>query len=179
MKKKAVVCVFLVSLGLSILGTPAAVMAQYLGETTWTLTINQDKNGLVTPPVDVAMKGCITRMGGAYYTMQSYVGPAPDGNPIGSGGGILVGNLLKLTLPRAWKHLSTDRETGVAHVELDKATLNGTWYQVARSFNTATAGPNPVFTDHFWAGTVTRTGPVINLTPGALVGSTSLLLLEK
>lgn len=178
MKKKAVACIFLVSLGLSILGAPAVVAAQYLGETTWTLTINQDKNGLVTPPVDVAMKGCITRMGGAYYTMQIYV-EGPDGNPIGSGGGILVGNLLNLTLAHSQKHLSTDRETGVTHVEFDKATLNGTWYQVARSFNTATAGPNPVFTDHFWAGTFTRTGPAINLTPGASVGSTSLLLLEK
>jgi len=124
------------------------------------------------------MKGCITRMGGAYYTMQIYV-EGPDGNPIGSGGGILVGNLLNLTLAHSQKHLSTDRETGVTHVEFDKATLNGTWYQVARSFNTATAGPNPVFTDHFWAGTFTRTGPAINLTPGALAGSTSLLLLEK
>ena len=179
MTKKTVICVFLVSLGLSILGGPDVVAAQYLGETTWTLTITQDENGPVDPPLIVPMKGCITLMGGAYYTMQIYVDPAPDGNPIGSGGGILVGNLLYLTLNHSQQHLGTDRETGVTHVELDKSALNGTFYQVARSFNTATAGPTPVFTDHFWAGTFTRTGLSINLTPGALVGPTSLLLLEQ
>jgi hypothetical protein len=63
--------------------------------------------------------------------MQIFVDPAPDGNPIGSGGGILVGNLLYLTLAHSQKHLSTNRETGVTHVELDKATLNGTFYQVS------------------------------------------------
>jgi hypothetical protein len=125
--------------------------------------------------MDVPMKGCITRLGGAYYTVQTFVDPAPDGNPIGSGGGILVGDLLCLTLAHSQKHLSTDRETGVTHIELDKATLNGTFYQVARSFNTTTA----VFTDHYWAGTVKCTGSAINLTPGALVGPTSLLLLEE
>jgi hypothetical protein len=179
MKKKAVVFVFLVSLGLSILGAHSVVAAQYLGETTWTLTLTHDKNGPITPPVHITMRGCINRMGGAYYTVQTYIDPAPDGNPIGSGGGILVGNLLYLTLNHSQKHLGSDRETGVTQVEMDKATLNGTFYQVARSFNTATAGPNPVFTDHFWAGIITRTGPVINLTPGAFIGPSSLLLLEK
>jgi hypothetical protein len=179
MKKKTVVCVFLVSLALSILGTPAVVAAQYLGETTWTITITHDEHGVLDTPVNVTMKGSITHLGGAYYTVQTFVDPAPDGHPIGSGGGILVGDLLYLTLAHSQKHLSTDREAGTTHVELDKSMLNGTFYQVVRSFNTATAGPSPVFTDHYWAGTVTRTGSPINLTPWALVGPTSLLLLEK
>jgi len=177
MKKKALVCMFLVSLGLSILGAPAVVAAQYLGETTWTITVTHDEHGPVVPPENVTMKGCITRQGGAYYTVQTFV-EGDDGNPIDSGGGILVGDWLYLTLAHSQQHLSTDRETGVTHVELDKATLNGTFYQVARSFDTATAGTNPDFKDHFWSGTLTRTGPAINLTPGAIVGSTSLLLLE-
>jgi hypothetical protein len=179
MKLRAAGCVLLVSVGLSILAESAVLAApQYLGETTWTLTITQTEDGPVSPPVLVTMKGCITRMGGAYYTTQIYVDPAPDGNPIGSGGGILVGNLLYLTLNHSQQHVGTDRETGVTHVELDKATLNGTFYQVVRSFDTASAGANPVFTDHFWAGTLTRTGQSINLTPASGVASTSLLLLE-
>ena len=178
MKKKAVVFVFLVSFGLLNLGAPSVVPAQYLGETTWTVTLTQDKHGPITPPVSVTMRGCINRVGGPYYTVQTYVDPAPDGNPIGSGGGILVGNLLYLTLNHSQKHLGSDRETGVTHVELDKATLSGTFYQVARTFDTATTGNSPVFIDYFWAGTITRTGPVINLTK-ALTGPNSLLLLEK
>ena len=179
MKKKAVVCVFLVSWGLLILGAPAGVAAQYLGETTWTITVTHDEHGPLDTPWVGTMKGCITRQGGAYYTVQTFVDPSPDGNPIGSGGGILVGDVLYLTLAHAQKHLSTDRETGVTQTELDKATLNGTYYQIVRSFDTATAGETPIFRDHFWSGTLTRTGPSINLTPGASVGSTSLLLLEK
>ena len=84
-----------------------------------------------------------------------------------------------LTLADSQKHLGTDRETGVSHAELDKATLNGTVYSVARSFDTDTAGEPPVFKDHYWEATLTRTGPAINLTPGAIVPSTSLLLIEQ
>ena len=178
MKKKAVVCVFLVSWGLLILGAPAVVAAQYLGETTWTITVTHDEHGLLDPPWVLTMKGCITRQGGAYYTVQTFLDPSPDGNPIGSGGGILVGDLLYLTLAHSQKHLDTDREAGVTHTELDKATLNGTFYQIVRSFNTATAGETPIFRDHFWSGTLTRTGPAINLNPN-INGSMSLLLLEQ
>ena len=178
MKKGTVALVIMGAVCLLLLGASSPGVAQYLGETTWTLTITQDEHGPVTPPVTVTMKGCITRQGGAYYTVQTFVDPAPDGNPIGSGGGILVGDWLYLTLAHSQKHLSTERETGVTHVELDKATLNGTWYQVVRSFNTATAGETPVFKDHYWAGTITCTGQVINLTLNT-TGPMSLLLLEQ
>ena len=178
MKKKAVVCVFLVSLGLSVLGAPPVVAAQYMGETTWTLTITQGKNGDVTAPVGITTRGCITRMGGAYYTMQIYADPAMAQNPIGSGGGVLVGNLLYFTLDLS-QVVGNGREAGVIRAELDKATLSGTLYTVSRSFDTTTIGPNPVFTDYFWAGTLTRIGPAINLTPVALVGFTTLLLLGR
>jgi hypothetical protein len=179
MTKKTVVCAFLVSLGLSILGAPAVVAAQYLGETTWTMTKTQDKNGPVIPPKAFTCTGAITRMGGVYYTMQGYGGNASaGGNPIFTGGGVLIGNLLYLTLSYSQLQTSTVRETGVIHLELDKTTLNGTFSDVAHNFDISTEGPNPVFSDFFAAGTLTRTGPFINLTPGALVGSTSLLFLE-
>jgi hypothetical protein len=50
MTKKKVVCVFVVFVGLLILGAPTVIAAQYLGETTWTMTITQDQNGPVIPP---------------------------------------------------------------------------------------------------------------------------------
>ena len=177
MMKKATIYVFAVSLGLLFLAGPALAAVQYLGETTWTLTINQDKNGPVEPPQSYDMKGCITHQGGAYYTVQTYL-PGPDGSPIGSGGGVLVEGKLYLTLSHSQKHTGTVMETGVTHVELDQATLSGTFYQVVRSFDTATAGANPVFTDDFWSGTITCDSP-INLTPWASVSPTTLLLLNK
>jgi hypothetical protein len=179
MKLRAAVRVLLVSFGLLMLAGSAVFAApQYLGETTWTITNTQDKHGSVNPPESGTLKGSITRVGGAYYTMQGYVGQAPDGPSVGSGGGVLIGNLLYLTLSISQKYADTNREIGVVHLELDKNTLSGTFYQVARSFDTATAGPSPVFTDHFSGGTVTCTGQPINLTPASGVASTSLLLLE-
>jgi hypothetical protein len=178
MMKKAAIYVLVVSIGLLFLAAPALAAPQYLGETTWTLTIDHDKNGPVDPPQNYTMQGCITHQGGAYYTVQTYL-PGPDGSPIGCGGGILVNGTLYLTLSHSQKHTGTVMETGVTHVELDQATLSGTFYQVARSFDTSTAGADPVFTDDFWSGTITCNGPVINLTPWASVSSTSLLLLKK
>ena len=180
MTKKTFVSVFLFSLGLLILVAPPLVAAQYIGETTWTMTKNQDQNGSVIPPKALTFTGAITRMGGVYYTMQGYGGNgSAEGNPIFTGGGVLIGNLLYLTLSYSQLQSSTVRETGVIHLELDKTTLNGTFSDVAHNFDISTEGPNPVFSNFFAAGTLTRTGPVINLTPGASVGSTSLLLLEQ
>jgi hypothetical protein len=152
--------------------------SQYLGESTWTLSINQDEDGPVSPPYVGTFKGCLSHVGGAYYTMQGYVAPAPDGMPILSGGGVLIGEVLYLTLTVSQTHLSTDREGGVVHLELAKTTLNGTLSTVECNFDTATIGPSPVFSHHYSSGTVTCTGPVLNLTPAAGVASNSLLLLD-
>ena len=175
MTKKMVVCVFLVFVGLLILGAPTVVAAQYLGETTWTMTKTQDNNGPVIPPKAHTYTGAITRMGGVYYTMQGGNG-SPDGNPIFTGGGVLIGNLLYLTLSYSQLQTSTVRETGVMQLELDKTTLNGNFFAVAKNFDISTEGPNPVFLDFFAAGTVTLSGQAINLTPGA--GAANMLLLD-
>jgi hypothetical protein len=173
MTKKAVVYVFVVSLGLWLLAGPAMAAPQYLGETTWTITIDHDKNGSISPN-EYTMQGCITHQGGPYYTMQTFISGS-DGNPISSGGGILVNGTLYLTLSHSQKHLTGVRETGITHAELDQNTLSGTFYQVVHSFDTSAK----TFTDDFWSGTIVRTGPAINLTPWATVSSTNLLLLNK
>jgi hypothetical protein len=166
MNRRPQVFVLLISLGLLILTTSAVFAAspQYLGETTWTVTRTQGASGPKNPPEISTFKGGITRVGGAYYTVEGYIEQSPDGTRF-SGGGVLIGNLLYLTLSASRQPVSTDREIGVVHLELDKDTLNGTFYQVSRSFDTATAGANPIFSDHYAAGTVTRTGQPINLTP--------------
>jgi hypothetical protein len=174
MTKKAAIYVLLVSIGLLFLAGPAMAAPQYLGETTWTLTINQDKNGPVDPTQSYDMQGCITHQGGPYYTVQTFIS-GPDGDPIGCGGGILVDGKLYLTLSHSQQHLINDMETGVTHVELDQATLSGTFYQVVRSFDTGAK----TFTDHYWSGTITLKGTSINLTPWASVSPTTMLLLNK
>ena len=166
MKKKAVVFVFLVSLGLSILGAPSVVAAQYLGETIWTVSITQDEYG---PKSNTSiMTGAITRAGGAYYTMQGYANPPGDAPFILAGGGVLIGQTLYLTLTASQLHTNSPdnwRDTSVVQFQLDKTTLNGTLYEVGHDFKLSSAGPSPIFGSQFAAGTITRTGPAINLTP--------------
>jgi hypothetical protein len=179
MLKKSFFWAFLVFVGLSILVAPAAVAVQYLGETTWTITKTQNERGAVIPQETYTLKGAITLMGGSYYTMQGYVAPSQDGPFIVSGGGVLIDSTLYLTLSASQKHVDTERDTAIMHIELDKVSLNGSFFTVGRDFDTATAGPAPIFGDSFNVGTLTRTGPAINLTPKASMGTTSLLLLKE
>jgi hypothetical protein len=167
LKKVTVALVVMASVCLLILGVPGQGAAQqYLGETTWTVSITQNKHGTVSPPETFTFTGAVTRMGGTYYTVQGYATVPSDNPDIVSGGGVLIGNTVYLTLTHSLLHTDTNRDSAVLHLELDKATLNGTVYDVGHDFDTATEGPSPVFSDHFSAGTLTRTGPFINLTPG-------------
>lgn len=180
MKKKAVFCVFLVSWGLLILGTPAAVVAQYLGETIWTVSLTQDEYGPKSQTH--TMTGAITRAGGAYYTMQGYAIVPGDDPFILSGGGVLIGETLYLNLTATQFHTDSPdnwRDSAVVQFQINKTTLNGTFYEVSHDFMLSSTGPSPIFGNKFAAGTVTRTGPSINLNPVAGVASTSLLLLEE
>ena len=177
MKRVTVAVVIMAAAWLLVLGVPNQGAAQYLGETTWKVSITQYDHGAVTPPQTFTQTVSITRMGGAYYTMQGHVDMPNDG-PLISGGGALIGNTLYLTLSSSQRVTTTWRLSGVIHLELDKATLNGTFYSVSQAFDTASMGPNPKFGNSFNAGTVTRTGPPINLTPTA-TGAQTLLLLDK
>jgi hypothetical protein len=179
MKRVTVAVVIMAAAWLLVLGVPGQGAAQYLGETTWTATITQNEHGAVTPPKTFTLTGSLTRMGGVYYTMQGYVNVPDDGPFILSGGGALIGNTLYLTLSTSQRHTTeTWRDSSVWHVELAKATLNGTFYEVYHGFDTASMGPTPSFDNGFSAGTVTRTGPVINLTPTG-AGAQTLLLLDN
>ena len=176
MKKGTVSLVIMGVVGLLLLGAPSPGAAQYLGETTWTISKTQNEHGAVSPAQTFTLKGAITRMGGAYYTLQGYVDASPDGPFIVSGGGVLIGNLLYLTLSGSQKHTDPWRDTAVMHVEVDKGTLNGSFSSVMHDFDTATAGLNPIFDSSFAAGTFTRSGQSISLIPGVPL---SLLLLEQ
>ena len=180
MKRKAVVCVFLVSWGLLILGAPAVVATQYLGETIWTVSLTQDEYGPKSQTF--TMTGAITRAGGTYYTMQGYTIAPGDGPYILSGGGVLIGETLYLNLTGTRLHTDSPdnwRDSSVVQFQINKTTLNGTFFEVSHDFKLSSTGPSPIFGNKFAAGTLTRTGPAINLTPGAIAPPTSLLLLEQ
>ena len=124
------------------------------------------------------MTGAITRMGGDYYAMQGYVNATGDGPVIFSGGGVLIGETLYLTLAATQQHTSNDwLDTDVIHVQLNRTTLNGTFYGVGHDFKTSSAGPSPFFDSRFTEGTFTLSGPAI-LLGTSMVAPNSLLLLK-
>jgi hypothetical protein len=114
-------------------------------------------------------------MGGAYYTMQGYMIVPNDGLFIFAGGGVLIGETLYLTMAGSQQHSgSSNRDTDVIHIELNKSTLNGTFYGVGNDFNIGSMS----YGDHFAAGTMSLTGTLINLNQVSIVGAKLLLLSE-
>jgi hypothetical protein len=147
------------------LGVNNLSAAQYLGETTWTVSKNQNEHGTVTPPQTFTFTGAITRMGTKNYTMQGYVNVPGDDPYIAGGDGVLIGNILYITLRISQKHTDTWRDTGVMQVQLNKNTLSGTFYEVRKDFDTSTIGISPMFSNAFSAGSLSLSGRRINLNP--------------
>ena len=176
MKKETVALVIISVVWLLLLGAPSRAAAQYLGQSTWNISVTQRESGAVSE--SISMTGAITRTGGTYYTMQGHVSLPDDGPFILAGGGVLIGETLYLSLATAQHHTENSwRDTGVMHVQLNKTTLNGTFYEVGHDFQTSSIGPSPVFDRRFTAGTVTLTGIPIVLSSN-LSGPISLLLTE-
>jgi hypothetical protein len=176
MKKGTVALIVMAALWLVPLGTPCWGAPQYLEQSTWTLSITLREHGPVSE--SASMTGAITRMGGTYYSFQGYVNVQDDGPFILAGGGVLIGDILYLNLTGTQKHTGNDwRDTEVLHAELDKTTLNGTFFSVGHDFDVSTAGTTQNFDTRFQAGTLTRTGPPIVLTQSR-TGPMSLLLME-
>jgi hypothetical protein len=176
MKKGVFALIVMAVLCLVPLGAPCWGGPQYLGQSTWTLSITLREHGPVSE--SASMTGAITRMGGTYYSFQGYVSLPDDGPFILAGGGVLIGDILYLNLTGTQKHTDNDwRDTEVLHAQLDKITLNGTFYSVGQDFDANTAGTTQNFDIRFQAGTLTRTGAPIVLTQ-SLTGPMSLLLME-
>ena len=97
--KKGTVVLFVMAVCLVLLGTPRPGAAQYLGQSTWAISITQNENGAVSE--SVSMTGAIAHVGGTSYTMQGYVIVPGDAPFILSGGGVLIGEILYLNLATA------------------------------------------------------------------------------
>lgn len=169
---------------LLFLGLTAPALAvnsfNFLGQTTWTVTINETEIGPATP-FSILMTGAISKLGTNYYLFQGVVTLPPEAgdNPFfASGGGTMVtlpGALtptLVLTLNTSQLHTNSNRDTGVMHVEINPANLSGTFYEVGHDFDRVQKN----FSQRFTAGTLSTTQP-FPLNPSS-TGSLLPLLLE-
>jgi hypothetical protein len=113
----SVLMVTLAAVMIMVLGVAPIEASQYLGEVTWNA---QGGGGNFT------MKAAISRVAGSYYEIQ---GQAQDafGIAVFSGGGVLVGNNLILTVTGT----PTDaQEAVVMQIKIDKSTNSGFFYTV-------------------------------------------------
>jgi hypothetical protein len=130
--------VFVVALAAVMVMVPGVApieASQYLGEVTW----NAESSG-----GNFTMKVAISRVTGSYYEVQ---GQAQDayGTAIFSGGGVLVGENLILTVTGT----PTDaQEAVVMQIKIDKSSNNGFFYTVKVggpiNSGTLTVSGNPI-----------------------------------
>jgi hypothetical protein len=178
MKKKISVLTFAVwlILGLSIVGALNATLVNYLGKTTWTVTITDH-----TDPSAIGqtftLTGGISKVGDEFYLFQGYVTFIADDPIVLSGSGFQTGNTLIFTMCRSQGHNTGStqqywRDGGVVRASIDKTTQNGSFYDIGHDFNTNTRA----FRQRFTAATLTRTGAPIPM--GASLAPQQLLLLN-
>ncbi len=164
LKAKISVLALTAVLLLGMSGNALAVNSfNFLGETTWTVTVNEDQSGPITPKT-LPMTGAISKLGPNYYLFQGFV-PIPADNPLFlAGEGTLVTlpgaqtQTLVLTLSNSQQHSDSsnkagERDLATVHVELNP-DLSGTLYVVEHGFDKVSKN----FTQSFTAGLLTRTG---------------------
>ena len=161
-------------LGFNLAPVQATSTPVYLGQTTWTVTITVDTSSPEMVGQSFPVTGGITRLGDTYYQFQGFVIP-PGENPfIMSGGGVLINGQVILRVTTTQTHSGSNwHDTGVMRVTLDPSTLNGTICEIGHDYDTGTGQ----YDQRYSAATLTRTGPMIPLTPDTNA-ATSLLLLE-
>jgi len=159
-------------LGLSIANALGASV-NYLGKTTWIATITDD-----TKPQHIGttftLTGGVSKVGDEFYLFQGYVIPGNEGPFIVSGSGVMIENTIFFTLSESQKHTDTWRDGGVMHVEIDKTTQGGTFYDIGHDFNTDSG--SRTFDQRYTAGTLALSGSPIPLS--ASLAPQQLLLLD-
>jgi hypothetical protein len=157
--------------GMSTSNALAANSFNFLGEASWTITINESYPDS-PPPFAITLKGAISRLAPNYYLFQGSV-EIPQNNPFFlSGSGKILNGKLVLTLNTSQLHTGDSRDTGVMHVELNPSDLSGTFYEVGHDYNRA----QQEFMVRFTAGTISPATPFISL--NATIVPQSMLLLE-
>ncbi len=170
-------------LGLSLSNALAINNVQYLGKTTWTMTIQHSTTG--TPSgTQMQLAGGLSKAGDEFYLFQGCVTPDGDGPFVMSGSGFKSGSMLYFTLSGSQDHETSSsnsnwRDSGVMHVEVDtsKSPWSGKFYDIGQDFDTSTLGGTPKFDQRYTDGDVQLSSSPVPLSP-SLVAPNNLLLLQ-
>ena len=171
--------------GMNISNALAGNSFNFLGETAWKVHVTESTGQI---PPDLDMTGAISKLGPNYYLFQGVV-QMPEGiidNPFFlSGGGTLVTlpgaqtQTLVLTLNTSQLHVDTvdpvssNRDTGIMHVEINPSTMSGNFYEVGHDYD-KTPG---TFDQRFSAGQVNFNGTLpYPLSPSSTAPLMGLLL---
>jgi hypothetical protein len=164
----------LIFLGMTTSHALAANSFNFLGETSWAITINESFPS-PPPPFAITMTGAISRLAPNYYLFQGSVVPPQEAqdNPIFlSGSGNILNGKLVLTLNATQLHPGDNRDTSILQVVLDPSDLSGTFYEVGHDYNRG----EQKFMDRFTAGTIGPANPFIPL--NTTIVPQSMLLLQ-
>lgn len=130
---------------------PKAIAGDYMGEFCWSLHKTE-----TYPPESEAtgiMKFGVTHMGDTYYSLQGY-GTSPGNNVILDCTAVIVENKVFMSCYNTQDDgQEPQRAGGILQIQLDIATLNGTFWGISNNFNTLTHEFKNVYT----AGTLTLT----------------------
>ena len=138
-------------LGFSLLATAPVHAEGYMGKVCLQGVITERENGPVADQQKFLVAYEVNHMGGAGYALSGNVNIT--GEPfIFTGYGNLIGKTLYMNISTTQSHADGWRDSGVMQVQLDMATMSGTFYENGRDFDTVSRR----WDDRFTAGTVSR-----------------------
>ncbi|MHB8068909.1 MAG: hypothetical protein ACYDIC_13545 [Desulfobaccales bacterium] len=137
--------------------------AQYLGQVTWTWHKTRDEKG-PTDKYETFTLGLFF-IGGSYYELSGSGSDPDSGTTYVSGGAIVEGNNLIMTLKKGNDRSDGTQEVGIFKGQVDKTTLsNGSGWTIKKRFDPV----SNTFIDKYAAGTLTIVGSPVPLRPMAL-----------
>lgn len=134
--------------GFVVLSATSTMAGTFLGEFCWSVTINEDETGPITPQTFPARMG-VTNMGGNYFTLQG-LATSPSGTSVLQGTGVLSGGQVLMNLTRS-ESSPGSRDSGIIHFTLNASSLNGSLSEIGHYFNTTSRQ----FSTYYSGGNVT------------------------
>jgi hypothetical protein len=166
-KPMCAMAIGLFSIYLALFNPAGLEASQYLGEVTWTAQKTMDSHGSTSGTFTI--KAGLSHMGGSYYSIQGYGDLSSNPALIFSGGGMIVGDNLILTVNGSAENMAAQgccyNNTFTFQFKVNKDSFNGTFFGLGKGFNTN----NLTLGEEFAAGTLTLVGnPIpLNLSPSA------------